>query len=99
METFGGDLTALDPLWEKTLFNQFHDIMPGSCSPDAYEQALVEVKSVQSDYRDMSYHILKKQTARMVRHIALTILGGIAMNALEMDPEHVSPQVTGELNK
>ena len=26
------------------------------------------------------------QTARMVRHIATAILGGIAMNALEMDP-------------
>jgi arginase family enzyme len=39
------------------------------------------------------------QTARMVRHLALAILGGIAMNALEMDPEYVHPQLTGELNK
>ena len=64
MEDFGADITELDPLWEKTLFNQFHDIMPGSCSPDAYEQALAEVKGVQNDYRDMSYHLLKKHTSQ-----------------------------------
>ena len=39
------------------------------------------------------------QTARMVRHLAIAIMGGIAMNALEMDPEYVHPQLTGELNK
>ena len=39
------------------------------------------------------------QTARMVRHLAVAILGGIAMNVLEMGPEYVHPQVTGELNK
>ena len=68
METLGGDTAELDPLWEKTLFNQFHDIMPGSCSPDAYEQALAEMKSAQNDYRDIGYHILKKQTARTPVH-------------------------------
>jgi hypothetical protein len=39
------------------------------------------------------------QTARLVRHMALACLTGIAVNAMEMDPEYVSPQVTGELNK
>ncbi len=64
MEMSGGDPTELNPLWEKTLFNQFHDIMPGSCSPDAYEQALAEVKSVQNDYRDTSYRLLKKLSSQ-----------------------------------
>jgi arginase family enzyme len=39
------------------------------------------------------------QSARMVRHLALACLGGIAMNALEMDPEYVQPQVTGQFLK
>jgi arginase family enzyme len=39
------------------------------------------------------------QTGRLVRRTAITIMTGIAMNAMNMDPEYVNPHHTGELNK
>ena len=39
------------------------------------------------------------QTGRLVRRVALTMITGIAMNAMGMDPEYVNPHHTGELNK
>lgn len=30
----------LRPLWETLLVNQFHDILPGSCIPEAHDESL-----------------------------------------------------------
>ena len=50
---------CLEAAWKTTLFNQFHDILPGSCSPDAAEQAMDELGGVQSVCRDTAYRALK----------------------------------------
>ena len=50
---------CLRSAWKTTLFNQFHDILPGSCSPDAAEQAIAELGGVQGVCRDASYRALK----------------------------------------
>ena len=39
------------------------------------------------------------QTARLVRRVAIQMIGGIAMKAYGLDPEYVNPHLTGELNK
>jgi len=39
------------------------------------------------------------QTGRMGRKTAITIMTGIAIDAMGMDPEYVNPHHTGELNK
>ena len=31
---------ACRPLWETLLVNQFHDILPGSCIPEAHDESL-----------------------------------------------------------
>ena len=45
--------------WKTTLFNQFHDILPGSCSLAAAENAKAELKGVESFCRDTAYSALK----------------------------------------
>ena len=50
---------CLETAWKTTLFNQFHDILPGSCSPDAAEQAAAELGGVASLCRDTAYRALK----------------------------------------
>lgn len=60
----GGRRTEnLDPLWKKTIFNQFHDIMPGSCSPDAARQALTELGAVEDACSWTSYEELRGMSA------------------------------------
>jgi alpha-mannosidase len=49
----------LKPAWKTTLFNQFHDILPGSCSPDAADQARAELGGVESVWRDTAYTALQ----------------------------------------
>lgn len=53
---------CLKPAWKATLFNQFHDILPGSCSPDAADQAIAELGGVQSICRDTAYRALKSRS-------------------------------------
>lgn len=60
----GRDSAELDPLWEKTIFNQFHDILPGSCTPDAARQALDELGSVKNSAMEMSYDALRTIAAQ-----------------------------------
>jgi alpha-mannosidase len=50
---------CLDELWKTTLFNQFHDILPGSCSSDAADNAIAELKGVESSCKDTAYNALK----------------------------------------
>lgn len=59
----GGDQTALDPLWKKVLFNEFHDILPGSCAPHAADQARAELGGVEEATRNISYTALKSVAA------------------------------------
>ncbi|MBI3991368.1 MAG: hypothetical protein HY350_04375 [Candidatus Omnitrophica bacterium] len=51
---------TLAALWEKTLFNQFHDIIAGSSAPDATRQALEEMGGVNEASEQTSYKALKK---------------------------------------
>lgn len=55
-----GTKANLDPLWETTIFNQFHDIMPGSCSPDAARQALDEMGGVHAASSEIAYAAIKR---------------------------------------
>lgn len=50
---------SLDESWKTTLFNQFHDILPGSCSPEAADNAVAELKGVESFCKDTAYSALK----------------------------------------
>jgi len=59
----GESESRLDPLWKKVLFNQFHDILPGSCAPHAADQARQEMGGVEDAARTMSYAALKSLTA------------------------------------
>ena len=46
---------CLDPLWKTLLFNQFHDILPGSCARHAEVQAEDELGGVAHACRELSY--------------------------------------------
>ncbi|MFH1568890.1 MAG: glycoside hydrolase family 38 C-terminal domain-containing protein, partial [Gemmatimonadota bacterium] len=64
----GGAGVDLGPLWERTLFNQFHDILPGSCAPAAADMARAELGGVEGAWRDAAYGALKEvAAARPVR--------------------------------
>lgn len=58
------DEKQLDALWEKTIFNQFHDIMPGSCAPQAAAQAIAELGEVRDEVGWIGYNCLKKLSAQ-----------------------------------
>lgn len=59
LEISGKCNKSLVPLWKKTIFNQFHDILPGSCSREAADQALAELGGVVSACHDTTYAALK----------------------------------------
>jgi len=63
---------CLDEAWKTTLFNQFHDILPGSCSPSAADDANAELGSVRSFCKDTAYGALR----RVSRHVAATVPEG-----------------------
>jgi alpha-mannosidase len=54
---------GLDSLWKTTLFNQFHDILPGSCAPHAAAQARDELGSVTQSCRELAYGAFRKLSA------------------------------------
>jgi len=58
----GTDAARLAPLWKTTLLNQFHDILPGTCSPAASDQARRELGGVAAQSRDIVYAALKPMT-------------------------------------
>lgn len=59
LEISGQNNSCTDELWKRILFNQFHDILPGSCSPSAASQALAEMGSVEYGWREQAYSALK----------------------------------------
>ena len=50
----------LDELWKKLLFNQFHDIAPGSSIARVHERAERELEEVVLDCRNWKWELLKK---------------------------------------
>lgn len=60
----GKDVHSLNPLWQTTIFNQFHDILPGSCSPNAAAQAIEEMGGVKGQANHLAYESLKAIAAR-----------------------------------
>lgn len=55
---------SLEPLWTRTLFNQFHDIMPGSCSPSAARQVCWELGGVLNSASEKAYEALRRISSR-----------------------------------
>lgn len=53
----------LDPLWERVLFNQFHDMMGGTSSPEATDNAIDELGCVRTKALEISYSALKTMSA------------------------------------
>jgi alpha-mannosidase len=51
--------SKLSKKWEKVLFNQFHDILPGSCSLQAEKDAVNQLGGVISECNDMLYDEFK----------------------------------------
>ncbi len=60
----GKSSRCLDPLWKTTLFNQFHDILPGSCAPHAAQFACDELGGVAAECRNSAYGALKSVSGR-----------------------------------
>jgi len=50
----------LNDMWETVIFNQFHDILPGSCDPNSAKQALNELARVQDNLDNIAYRETKK---------------------------------------
>ncbi|MBP5273869.1 MAG: hypothetical protein ILO36_02900 [Abditibacteriota bacterium] len=55
----------LSELWETVVFNEFHDILPGSCSPAAARQAAMELSRVRSEAMDTAYTAAKKLSGQI----------------------------------
>jgi alpha-mannosidase len=55
----------LSNLWKTVLFNEFHDILPGSCTADAARQALAELGGVEHSWRDLAYDALRRISSGM----------------------------------
>lgn len=55
----GQSTVSLDPLWKTTLFNQFHDILPGSCLGAAADHAANELGGALTGAQEATYHALK----------------------------------------
>lgn len=60
----GGPAPDLTDAWKTTLFNQFHDIMPGSAAPHAVTCSIAEMGGVAKVWRDASYASLKAISRR-----------------------------------
>ena len=54
---------GLDGLWRAVLFNQFHDILPGSCAPHAAAQTCEELGGVVHACRDLAYDSFRDLSA------------------------------------
>lgn len=59
--------------WKKVLFNQFHDILPGTAITDVFVQANEEWEEVQS----MGNTILKSALEKIISQIKVTAITGI----------------------
>jgi len=60
LDIAGQDDSGLEHLWEKTVFNQFHDIMPGSSAPEPYKEAIEELGGVNDECSGISYSAMKQ---------------------------------------
>ncbi|MEM3615119.1 MAG: hypothetical protein QXX09_00525 [Candidatus Methanomethylicia archaeon] len=49
----------LNEAWEKILRAQFHDVLPGSCNYEAYEEVYHELEETIGKLRSMSNNTLK----------------------------------------
>jgi len=56
---------SLNTAWKKTLFNQFHDILPGSSIPDVYVDAEKDYKDINRITGDIIHHSMQKITANI----------------------------------
>jgi alpha-mannosidase len=59
----------LETIWKKTLFNQFHDILPGSSITQVFEEASEEWEEV----REIGYGILNGSLKAIASQIALPL--------------------------
>lgn len=59
--------TELETAWKKVLFNQFHDILPGSAIPQVYVEANQDWLAVEQT----GQRILQQALAAIAQHIAL----------------------------
>ena len=60
-----GYVDKINNLWGKVLFNQFHDILPGSCSKNAEVDAENELGGLISECDLIIYDILKRKSAKI----------------------------------
>lgn len=55
----GGE-AAVRSAWKRVVFNEFHDILPGSCAPRAAANALDEIAEANGSARDVAYAGMKR---------------------------------------
>jgi alpha-mannosidase len=65
----GTSSRRLDSLRKKLLFNQFHDILPGSCAPHAESQSGDELGGIAGSCRDFTYDALRSISAAQASRI------------------------------
>ncbi len=64
-EALSGAVCDDDADWTETVFHQFHDILPGSCSPEAADQALRSLSGVHSRAEQRVYRAIKTLSRRV----------------------------------
>ena len=64
-EALSGTPADADADWTETVFHQFHDILPGSCSPEAADQALRSLSGVHSRAEQRVYRAVKTLSRRI----------------------------------
>ncbi|MDD2706699.1 MAG: glycoside hydrolase family 38 C-terminal domain-containing protein [Verrucomicrobiae bacterium] len=55
----------LDEAWKKALFNQFHDILSGTCIRTACQQALEELGHARSEARDLLVELTRRKVVSL----------------------------------
>jgi alpha-mannosidase len=63
------DERSLDPLWKTVLFNEFHDILPGSCLGAAADHAAHELGGALTGAREAAYGALKELSLRVASSV------------------------------
>ena len=53
-------IEELNQLWEKVVFNQFHDILPGSCIHEASQDAIADLRYVISNAKEIRDFAFRK---------------------------------------
>lgn len=70
--------SAIDPLTNEMLINQFHDILPGTCIPRAHDEAVQAVSHIIKEAHKMTKDLLEKEAGK--EKDAVSLLNTLSFN-------------------